>query len=441
MRKYTLIILALMSLSLAIAACSDSGSQKTGDSKLDVSKSDDSKQGASRQGASKQGASKLDSEFLTKHWLRPLPTQGKAPASYTEQEQSLFPKDCGACHVPQYQDWQGSHHSLAMGAGLMGQLLDFDPSDSASQQDCLHCHAPLAEQALALQEQLVEVSLGAFDIKNIGNESKGLHEYGMTCAACHMRGYNIYGPPRNTGLPPLDTNKVIPHNGFSEEADFESSKFCGACHQFEQDGFRINGKLVENTLAEWQSSRYATEGMTCQKCHMPERRHLWKGIHDVEMTRSGVTIEASNHLLSHDTLSVTLTLTNTNTGHNFPTYLTPKVYLQAYQIDRHGDIISGTFQQETIGWEVSSTLTEEYFDTRIAPDSSHSLHYRAPIDSLAVDLTLRVMVDPDNFYRGFYEAKLDGGYTNIGTEQIQQAHAASQKSFYPLFESIKQINR
>ncbi len=392
----------------------------------------------------KSSTEATQSEFLAKHWLRPLTAQGQPPATYTEQEKSLLPKDCGSCHVTQYQDWSGSQHSLAMGPGLMGQLLDFAPSDSAAQQDCLHCHAPLAEQARSLREQLTEVSLGAFDVSDIGGADtskteKPLHEYGLICAGCHLRGYSVYGPPRNPGLPPPDSSQLNSHNGFSEEKDFESSEFCGACHQFADDGYRINGKLLENTLQEWRKSRYATEGQTCQKCHMPDRRHLWRGIHDPETTRKGVTISASEPLVSDDTISVSLTLTNSNTGHNFPSYVTPKIYLQAYQLDRDGEVISETFQQETIGWEISSTLSEELFDTRLAPDESHSLRYRAVIDSSAVDLTLRVMVDPDNFYRNFFEAKLEGGYTDIGTDQILQAYQASQVSFYPLYESIKRI--
>jgi Cytochrome c554 and c-prime len=380
------------------------------------------------------------SAFLAEHWRRPLPEQGEPPESYSAREKSLLPKDCGECHVTQYQDWQGSLHSKAMGPGLMGQLLDFEPTDSASQQDCLHCHAPLAEQSIALREQLVAVSLGAFDIDSIGKPGKPLHEQGLTCAACHLRGYKIYGPPRNPGLPPPDSSQLGSHNYFTEEADFESSDFCGACHQFEDDGHRINGKLMENTYQEWKESRYAGEGVTCQKCHMPERRHLWLGIHDPETTRNGVTIEAGDPLLMSDTVSATLTLINSNTGHNFPTYVTPKIYLQAYQIDENGDIVDETFQQETIGWEVSSTLTEEKFDTRLAPDESHSLHYSAYRNPKSVDLVLQVMVDPDNFYRSFYEAKLRGGYTNLGAEQILKAYQASQQSFYPLYEIVRRID-
>ncbi|MBA7466455.1 hypothetical protein ES707_01639 [subsurface metagenome] len=47
----------------------------------------------------------------------------------------------------------------------------------------------------------------------------------------------------------------------------------------------------ENTLVEWEQSPAARNGMTCQSCHMPQRRHLWRGIHDPDMVRSGLTPE------------------------------------------------------------------------------------------------------------------------------------------------------
>ena len=53
-----------------------------------------------------------------------------------------------------------------------------------------------------------------------------------------------------------------------------------SCHQFTPDGFALNGKLLETTYNEWKASRFAREGVQCQDCHMPDRRHRWRGIHD-----------------------------------------------------------------------------------------------------------------------------------------------------------------
>jgi len=58
------------------------------------------------------------------------------------------------------------------------------------------------------------------------------------------------------------------------------------------DGFALNGKLLQSTYDEWKASRFARQGVQCQDCHMPDRRHRWRGIHDADMVRSGLTITA-----------------------------------------------------------------------------------------------------------------------------------------------------
>src|SRR5207249_4863664 len=92
---------------------------------------------------------------------------------------------------------------------------------------------------------------------------------------------------------PTAPSETLPHNGVTRTPAFLRSEFCQSCHQFTPEGFALNGKLLENTYAEWKASRFAREGVQCQDCHMPDRRHLWRGIHDPEMVRSGLTIDAS----------------------------------------------------------------------------------------------------------------------------------------------------
>ena len=74
-----------------------------------------------------------------------------------------------------------------------------------------------------------------------------------------------------------------PHGGFTVSKAFEDSRFCAHCHQFPDDGPRIAGKLQEDTYQQWLASDYARQDagkQTCQSCHMPDRKHLWRGIHD-----------------------------------------------------------------------------------------------------------------------------------------------------------------
>src|SRR5947207_165756 len=131
-----------------------------------------------------------------------------------------------------------------------------------------------------------------------------------------------FGPPRRDGsLAPTAPSETLPHNGVTRAPAFLRSEFCQSCHQFTADGFALNGKLLENTYNEWKASRFAREGVQCQDCHMPDRRHLWRGVHHPEMVRSGVTIDASagaSRYRPAEIVSVTLTVENTRVGHAFP---------------------------------------------------------------------------------------------------------------------------
>src|SRR5437016_14227197 len=94
----------------------------------------------------------------------------------------------------------------------------------------------------------------------------------------------------------------------------------------------VSASPAQNTYADWKASRFAREGVQCQDCHMPERRHRWRGIHDADMVRSGLTITArpgAARYRAGDVAVVTLRVTSTRIGHAFPTYVTPRVVLSA----------------------------------------------------------------------------------------------------------------
>lgn len=358
--------------------------------------------------------------FLQQHWQRPLPPQGTPPASYSPSEASLSPKDCATCHAEQYNDWRTSLHSKAMGPGLMGQLITMLPGNRDEHQSCLRCHAPLAEQADTL---VTEMTSG----------TEGLHRDGLVCAACHVRKHQRFGPARKSGLP-VNTNEKLPHNGWSVSPAFKDSRFCASCHQFDPDGFSLNGKLLENTYEEWRSSRYAAEGISCQACHMPDRKHQWRGIHDPETVRNGVKIEVVVSTLDQPELSAQLQMTNTGTGHRFPTYVTPQVVMQAYQASGDGSMLDGTDRYFVVARRVALNLSAEIFDTRLAPDESAHLDYRVKRHADAKTLNLRVYVEPDTFYRLFFENLLSSGTDTRGTKMLKQALSNSQRSTYTLYE-------
>ncbi len=373
------------------------------------------------------------SAFLASHWQRPLQHQGEPPASYSELEVSLDPRACGACHPQQFQDWRGSLHAHAMGPGMLGQLMDMTPGDRTGHQACLRCHAPLAEQA---DEVVAWLSAGEAEIEIPADSAiphGPLYSQGLICAGCHLRGYQVYGPHRNTALPPLDENAPKPHVGWQSEDAFESSSFCAACHQFEADGYALNGKLLENTFAEWQISPQAESGLSCQSCHMPERRHLWRGIHDKETVMSGVEIALNPIKAKDHKIYGVLTLSNTAVGHQFPTYVTPRVVMEAYQLNGDGLPIPKTRQEQIIARKVSLDLSRELFDTRLAPGQTARLIYEAPQHPQAQAILFRIQVEPDAFYRDFYQTILDSGSSLKGATTLRGALHNAEASIYTLF--------
>ncbi len=307
-----------------------------------------------------------------------------------------------------------------MGPGLLGQLIDMSADARLA---CLRCHAPLAEQSQSLTHAL---ATGAN-----AQDAKGLHSDGIVCAACHVRALKWYGPPRRDG----STNILpqTPHGGFTASTAFEDARFCSACHQFEDDGFALNGKLLENTFNEWSATKYATAGITCQTCHMPNRAHSFKGIHDRDATRAGLTIHAGAATDRDGEVRATLTVQNSGVGHHFPTYVTPTVTLHAEQLNANGDAIEGTEQQYVIARKVPLNLSKEIFDTRIPAGGKAQLVYSQARHADARDLRFEIHVAPDAFYKDFFAALLRGTPSAAARPVLHQALEDTQRSPYELY--------
>jgi hypothetical protein len=352
--------------------------------------------------------------FLKHHWAYPISPQGTAPRTYSPLEASLNPDSCGSCHTKQYEGWRKSRHAYAMGPGVLGQLLDMSTGAKGEVQDCLRCHAPLAEQTKSLSMQLQ------------GKEQKSaLHKRGLVCAACHVRHNVRFGPP------PAKPTSTHAHGGFVVSTAFENGRFCATCHQFGKDGYSLNGKPLENTYTEWQNSNYAKRGIQCQGCHMPNRLHLWRGIHDPEMSAQGVTITPEAPIEENGMLHAVLKVANTGTGHDFPTYVTPRVIVEIYQQGKNGKLIEGTLREAIVGRQVSADLSMEIADARLAPGKEMRLDYSVARNVGTTSLVMRVRVEPDHFYTGLYRSLLAS--QSRGRSFIRAALANSIGSAYDLY--------
>lgn len=357
------------------------------------------------------------------YWRQPLAAQGEAPRHWGEIERSLTPESCAECHAEKYEEWRTSFHAKALSPGLVGQLLTFDAEQTAT---CMQCHAPLAEQRQAFE------AARARGVAHIP-AGQGLAAAGNSCAGCHLRGYRYYGPPqRETGLTG-ESEPDSPHGGVHRAPWFETSEFCSVCHQFPQD-YAVNGKPLENTYVEWQASPQAARGITCQGCHMPERKHLWRGIHDPETTAAGLTAR-----FLADARGVRFRLTNSGIGHAFPTYVTPKVIMRAVALDS-----TGKPRPETVVSHMIRRVVEyaggrwvERSDSRLLPSKTATLF----IPWQGSDrVRLWLEVHPDDYYdHQVYDqllAQLPTG--GEAARLIAGADARAKADRYRLFESERQ---
>ena len=385
-------------------------------------------------------------DFFKIYWQRPVPPQGVAPASFTEKERSLSPEACGSCHVQQYADWKESLHSRAMGPGPWGQIVDLTQNSPGEANFCMTCHAPLSEQMPFLNKG---ANGGETEFVKNGNFNSHLQLQGITCAACHVRQNQRFGPPKAEGG---STNKYPPgmpnHGGVRRTPYFEKAEFCKDCHQFDPNNtVLINGKPIQDTYREWKKSTWGQVEAACQACHMPNRRHLWKGIHDAEWVKGGVKVEAKIKQAAIDpgaSLELGVEVTNSAVGHNFPTYLTPKVFVRAALLDSKGKQLPGTQQEKIIGWDVrvEGGAWKEYFDTRIPPGAKSENNFQWTPPTQAKTVRAWIEVHPDHFYHvHFYPAYLSGGnLTPEGRNLVEKALHESGRTPYILFDKLIPLN-
>ncbi len=362
-------------------------------------------------------------DFLQQHWPDNISAQGNPPATFNTGESSLDPKVCGGCHIAQFEQWRTSLHSHTMGSGINWQLQLMNQQEG---NKCLHCHAPLAEQKalVALQRKWPNAPRTAIPDWIPAD----LSDQGLVCAACHVRRHQRFGPP-----PRSELTDTLPHAGFTASPAFQDSAFCAACHQhkLEDNPPRINGKLQVDTWQQWKQSPQAEQGIQCQSCHMPDRQHLWRGIHDPDMTASALDVQLDIKRETEQKAMVDILLTNKGAGHHFPTYMVPKVNLILTLINQTTNTSEEVYRY-VIGWQVNIELTEEQFDSRIPAGKSRHLEVPLLLADEQSDwlLETKIIVEPREHYeRSFrnslkYEKQIPATVAATLHQAVEQAAAA-----------------
>ena len=302
----------------------------------------------------------------------PIAKQGTPPPSLAPAQASLGANQCARCHNKQAREWRTSLHSGATSPGLAAQMWGMSRDEAAS---CLRCHAPLPEQ----------------------QDDKTLHADGILCAGCHVRGWTRHGPPN---VAP----SLVPQAGYPLKtlAIYERSDFCAPCHQLPARS-EVAGRPLLNTYKEWLEGPYMKRGIQCQHCHMPNREHTWKGIHDPQTFREGVAVSARAHT-KDGAITVVAEVANIGAGHYLPTTPTPAAWLEIALLDASGKTLASAKQR--IGRDIwFDGEWHERADTRIPPGEKLTMSRAWKVPGATV-ARVTLEVHPDEYYERLYASQL-----------------------------------
>ena len=295
---------------------------------------------------------------------------------------------CGECHTRQYEELQGSMHSISHHDALYRSAAEMALREAGPEVYalCAGCHTPQGVASGLVPHTAEE------DLPQAVTD-------GVLCDTCHQIGEltghaGPWGEPGNASfvLDPDEDRKFGPPEGDDDAAihtvetrEFLStSEFCAGCHTVIHP---TNGVRLEHTYAEWLESPYNEAGIQCQDCHMrsvseaievaremkpveilglsdpsgevrPIARHLFVGgnsnadvlgggekharIAEARL-RSAATLELDvpAEVRAGDTLGIEVTVRNIGAGHSLPTSLVElrRVWVDLRVLDDAGNAI------------------------------------------------------------------------------------------------------
>jgi mono/diheme cytochrome c family protein len=353
-------------------------------------------------------------------WGIAIAPQGEPPASLSPAQANLSAKRCARCHASQYRDWSGTIHAQAMSVGMRAQLSRVTKPESLT--SCLRCHSPLAEQ---------QPTDAGYDL--------ALQDEGITCASCHVRGWTRHGPTTVSAsllsLPGYPTQPL---------ALYERSDFCLPCHQL-QPRSSVEGRPLLDTYREWLTGPYMPRGVQCQHCHMPNREHTWKGIHDPDTFRQGYRLETIAARGKTGVVSVRARIWNVGAGHLLPTTPTPAAWLEIELVDAAGKPVAGARATKRIGRDIAPKKGGGWIekeDTRIAPGAwlEVAAGWKNGRVAEATHVKVTVRVHPDDYYERLYRARLKAELTDAARADYEGALERSMASRYVAEEVLVELD-
>lgn len=324
--------------------------------------------------------------FLGWRFIRPMQIFNVSPAFErpisTAKAPDMFPtlsaEECAGCHREFYEEWRTTIHSQAWTDPYFQVDWKFD----GSPQICKNCHIPLDRQ----QEHLVE---GFRDGEkwdpilkpNPDFDAKLQHE-GITCNVCHLREGKILGV-LNTSNAPHPVQQLKNANEICVQCHVVSGKRwdtffkmppCGTVAEIKS----AQGEPVVQTVKEMSIAYIAS--LQCVECHMPMvgralkqggsvrivRQHTWRGGHDPDTVKQGLTIRFKQSTETGNSHSFILSITNSGAEHYLPTG-TPDRHLtvQLRAVDKEGNVVKEIHDtlKRTVMWR---PFIVDLWDTRLA---------------------------------------------------------------------------
>ncbi|MCA9679520.1 MAG: hypothetical protein KC464_31100, partial [Myxococcales bacterium] len=362
--------------------------------------------------------------------------QGEPPDALAPATASLSSRRCARCHAKQVREWTGSIHSQAASPGLIGQVLRLS---GARAESCQRCHAPLAEQQPELRpgQEAAGAPSPEVDASTDYRASPwydaDLRAEGLTCAACHVRAWTRHGPTTiAASLAPVEGYPTAPL------AIYERADFCLPCHQLEPRA-AVEGRPLLDTYREWLAGPYMRRGVQCQHCHMPNREHTFKGVHDPDTFRQGIDVEAIAARGATGVVSVRARVRNVGAGHLLPTTPTPAAWLRVELFDAAGRPIKGARAERRIGRQIRQVdgAWQDVEDTRIPPGDALEVAAGWRDGRVAEAAVVRVTVEvhPDDYYEGLYRSRLRGALPAAARAQFERALERATASHYVAYEA------
>jgi len=231
---------------------------------------------------------------------------------------------CAECHQEIYATWRRGMHSMATSDPIFEASYNqaYRYTAGKAKEVCLRCHAPVA------------VHTGDLEMQN------PISREGVTCDYCHsVVSVDLKKRDNPIGIV-LDGVKrgplrvaTSPVHKVARSPLHQSSNFCAGCHEY----VNRNGLPVLSTYSEWKSSPQATEGKTCQTCHMPLtpgetvpshlapargkiNLHDISGWHSVEQVKKAAKVRILQvERKAGEAVEIQVEVANIGSGHSIPT--------------------------------------------------------------------------------------------------------------------------